>query len=117
MPYTARHRFARISPTKVRPVARMITGMPVPEALETLGFSPKRGAKMLLKVLQSAVANAGGDAEPDEMFVLEARVDGGPVAPGTKRWIPVSRGMAHGIRKRTSHIMVMIEQTQAQGES
>ena len=116
MPYTAKHRFARISPTKVRPIARLIKGMPVPKALETLHFSPKRGAKMLEKVLRSAVANAGVEAEPDEMFVQDARVDGGPAATGTKRWIPVSRGMAHPIKKRTSHIMVTVEQTQAQGE-
>ena len=117
MPYTARHRFARISPTKVRPIANVIKGMPVPKALETLQFSPKRGAKMLEKVLRSAVANAGLDAEPAELFVQDARVDGGPVAPGTKRWIPVSRGMAHPIRRRTSHILVTVEETSSQGES
>ena len=117
MPYTAKHRFARISATKVRPVARLIQGMSVPRALETLGFSPKRGAKMLEKVLRSALANAGVDAEPETMYVEQARVDGGPVATGTKRWIPVARGMAHPIKKRTSHIMITIEQASTEGES
>lgn len=117
MPYTARHRFARISPTKVRPIAKLIKGMPVAKALETLQFNPRRGARMLEKVLHSAMANAGLDAEPAEMFVQDARVDGGPIATGTKRWIPVSRGMAHPIRKRTSHILVTVEQASAQGES
>lgn len=117
MPYTAKHRFARISPTKVRPVARMIKGLSVPKALETLSFSPKRGARMLEKVLRSALANAGVDAEPSSMYVEDARVDGGPIATGTKRWIPVARGMTHPIKKRTSHIVVTIEQASTEGES
>lgn len=95
----------------------MLPGMPVGKALEMLQFNPRRGARMLEKVLRSAMANAGLDAEPEDMFVQEARVDGGPVATGTKRWIPVSRGMAHPIRKRTSHILVTVEQASAQGES
>jgi len=109
MPYTATHRFARISATKVRPIARMIQGMPVPRALETLEFNPKRGAKLLEKVLRSALANAGADADSENMVVESVRIDGGPIAIGTKRFIPVSRGMAHPIRKRTSHIFVKIE--------
>ncbi len=117
MPYVAKHRFARISPRKARLVADMIRGMRVSKALETLEFSQKRAARMIEKVLRSAMANAGLDAEPEEMYVLEARVDGGPVAAGTKRWIPVSRGMAHPIRKRTSHITVLIEQASSEGEN
>lgn len=115
MPYTAKHRFARISATKVRPIARLIKGMPVARALETLEFSPKRGARMMEKVLRSALANAGLDAEPENLVVRDARADIGPVATGTKRWIPVSRGMAHPITKRTSHIVVTIDEVQ--GES
>jgi large subunit ribosomal protein L22 len=116
MANTAKHRFARISATKVRGVARMIQGMPVSRALETLEFSPKRGAKLLEKVLRSALANAGSDADPAEMVVQSVRIDGGPVAPGTKRFIPVSRGMAHPIRHRTSHIVVTIEHREAKEE-
>ncbi len=116
MPYTARHRYARISPRKARLVADMIKGMSVARALEALEFSSKRAAGMIEKVLRSALANAGIDAEPENMYVLEARVDNGPVAPGTKRWMPVSRGMAHPIRKRTSHILVSIEEASTEGE-
>ena len=116
MPYTAKHRFARISPTKVRGVARMITGKQVSRALEILEFSPKRGAKMLEKVLRSALANAGVDAEPEGMYVLEARIVGGPRAPGTKRWRAVSRGVAHPMTRRTSHILVTIEEKPTEGE-
>jgi len=137
MAYVAKHRFARISATKVRPVARLIQGMPVILALETLKFNPKRGASLIDKVLRSALSNAGvnpdelvhrrrggssapasakADSEAATMIVSSVRIDGGPVAPGTKRFIPVSRGMAHPIRKRMSHITVTVEQTSTQEE-
>ena len=135
MAYTARHRFARISPKKARPVARMIQGMPVVRALEALRFSPQRAAAILDKVLRSALSNAGVNAdeivrrrrggkassaapsdEAEGMIVQSVTVDDGPVAPGTKRFIPVSRGMAHAIRRRTSHITVIIEQVATEEE-
>ena len=133
MAYVAKHRFARISPTKARPVARMVQGMPVVKALETLKYSPLRAAAMIDKVLRSALGNAGLNAdevvsrrrggktssrsdEADNLYVQSVRVDTGPVAPGTKRWMPVSRGMAHAIRKRTSHITVVVEQANAEEE-
>lgn len=135
--YTAKHKFARISASKARPVARLIQGMPVTRALETLKFNPKRAAAMIDKVLRSALGNAGinadelvhrsrggsssassarADSEAAGMFVASVRIDGGPVAVGTKRFIPVSRGMAHPIRKRTSHITVIVEQVETQEE-
>jgi large subunit ribosomal protein L22 len=116
MAHTAKHRFARISAKKMRPIARMVQGMSVTRALETLEFSPKRGAKLIEKVLRSALANAGAEAEPAEMVVESVRVDDGPIAPGTKRFIPVSRGMAHAIRHRTCHIAVKIGKTSTQEE-
>jgi len=117
MPYSAKHRFARISPKKARPVAQMIKGMTVTQALENLEFTHKRGARMIEKVLRSALANAGVDADPDEMVVEDIRVDQGPVAPNTRRWRPVARGMAHPIRKRTSHISVTIELSSVEEEA
>jgi len=116
MANTAKHRFARISAAKVRPVARLIKGMSVTRALETLKYSPKRGARLIEKVLRSALANAGADADPADMVVQSVVVDGGPIALGTKRFIPVSRGMAHPIRKRTSHIVVKIERVRSDEE-
>jgi large subunit ribosomal protein L22 len=116
MPYKAIHKFAKISPTKVRPVAQLIQGKSVTSALEILEFSPRRGARFLEKVLRSALANAGVDAEADEMVVSEARVDIGPRAAGTKRWIPASRGTAHPIKKKTSHIMVVIDESATEGD-
>ncbi len=117
MAHTAKHKFARISPTKARPVAAMIRGLVVTRALEKLEFSPKRAARMVEKVLRSALANAGVDADAESMFVQDVRVDNGPVAPGTKRWMPVARGTAHPIRKRTSHISVTIEELSAEEET
>ncbi len=112
----AKHRFARISPTKARPVARMVQGMSVTRALETLKYNAKRGARLIEKVMRSALANAGAEADPDAMYVQSVTVDNGPIALGTKRFIPVSRGMAHPIRKRTSHIVVKIENISSQEE-
>jgi large subunit ribosomal protein L22 len=135
--FVAKHRFARISASKARPIARLIQGMPVVRALETLKFSPKRSAAMIDKVLRSALGNAGinadelvhrsrggssaaasakADSEAAGMVVASVRIDGGPIAIGTKRFIPVSRGMAHPIRKRTSHITVVVEQVESQEE-
>jgi len=116
MAYEAKHRYARTSAKKIRPIAKMIQGMVVSRALETLEFSPKRGAKLIEKVLRSALANAGAEAESDEMVVESARIDEGPIALGTKRFIPVSRGMAHPIRHRTCHIFISIEKAGGEEE-
>ena len=108
MPYTAVHRHARISATKVRPVADLIRGKRVDEALAILKFQPQRGARMLEKVLKSALGNAEDQRAPNlgGLRVVDARVDGGPMF---KRVRPRARGMAHIIKKRFSHIKVSIE--------
>ena len=115
MPYEATHRYARISPTKVRPLADMIRGKFADEALDILKFQPHRGARLLEKVVQSALGNArdpenpenrGRMVETDRLIVSEAIVDGGPMF---KRIRPRARGMAFGIKKRTSHIRVTLE--------
>ena len=108
MAYTAVHRHARISATKVRPVADLIRGKRVDEALAILKFQPQRGARMLEKVLKSALGNAEDQRAPNlgGLRVVDARVDGGPMF---KRVRPRARGMAHIIKKRFSHIKVSIE--------
>lgn len=108
MAHKATHRFAMISPRKVRGIATLIRNKPVNEALDTLKFMPNRGAKMLTKVLQSALANAEekGVRRLDDMIVTEARVDEGPRA---KRIRARARGMAFMIIKRMSHIHVAID--------
>jgi len=113
MPFRASHRYARISPRKVRAVADLIRGRFADEALDILKYQPQRGARMLEKVLRSALGNAqdpdqnpGKTVRVDRLVVLDARVDGGPMF---KRMRPRARGMAHTIRKRLSHIHVTLE--------
>ena len=108
MPWKSSHRFARISPRKVRLVVDMIRGCDVQEALNILKFSPHRAAGMISKVLTSAVANANEDeADVESLLVSEARVDEGP---RMKRHRPKDRGRAHPIAKRFSHIIVVVDQ-------
>ncbi len=104
----AKHQFARISATKVRPFADMIRGMTTAEGLDALKFVPNRGARFLEKVLKSAVANAEdrGARNVDRLKIVEARVDGGPMF---KRIQPRARGMAFVIRRRMSHIHVAVD--------
>jgi large subunit ribosomal protein L22 len=111
MPYRASHRFARISPTKVRPVARLIRGRYADEALEALRYMPKRGARMLEKVLRSALGNAEdqGVRRVENLVIMEARVDNGPMF---KRLQPRARGMAFLVRHRYSHIHVVVEEAE-----
>jgi large subunit ribosomal protein L22 len=109
MAYTAIHRFARISPRKVRPMADLIRGKFADEALDILRYQPDRGARMLEKVLKSALANAEDRRATNigNLVVSEVRVDGGPMF---KRMMPRSRGMAMMIKKRFSHIRVALEE-------
>jgi large subunit ribosomal protein L22 len=113
MAFRATHRFARISARKVRPLADMIRGKFADEALDILKYQPQRGARLLEKVLQSALGNAqdpdqnpGKTVRVEQLVVTDARVDGGPMF---KRIRPVSRGMAYMIKKRMSHISVTVE--------
>ncbi len=102
------HRFARISATKVRPFAKLIHGKRAIDGLNVLRYLPNRGARVLEKVLRSAIANAAEQQvrNVDNLKIVEARVDGGPM---TKRIRPRARGMAFIIRKRTAHVHVAIE--------
>lgn len=108
MAYTAIHRHARISATKVRPLADLVRGKRVDDALAILKFQPHRGARMLEKVIQSAFANAEDRGAPNRagLKVTEVKVDGGPMF---KRVRPGARGMAHVIKKRFAHITVAVE--------
>jgi large subunit ribosomal protein L22 len=113
MPYVATHRFARISASKVRPVARVVQGMDYQTAVDTLRYMPQRGARLLEKVMKSARGNAEeqGCRHPEELLV-RTRVD---VGPQFKRIQPRARGTAYLIIKRTSHIRVrLVEPRQAE---
>jgi large subunit ribosomal protein L22 len=108
MAYTATHRHARISARKVRSLANLIRGKHADEALDILKYMPHRGARMLEKVLRSALGNAEDRAAQNigDLVVVDARVDGGPMF---KRIKPMSRGQAFGILRRTSHIRVSLD--------
>jgi len=111
MPWQSRYRFARISPTKVRPVINTIRGENVQDALNILKFSPQRAAGMISKTLASAVASANeAEADVENLRVVEARVDEGP---RMKRIQPKDRGRAHPILKRFSHIVVVVDEEKA----
>ncbi len=107
MEVAARLRFARISPQKGRLVADQIRGLRVDKALDILAFSPKKGAALMKKVLESAIANAEHNegADVDELSVKTVFVDQGPTM---KRIRPRAKGRANRILKRTSHITVAV---------
>lgn len=101
-------RYIRTSPRKTRLVADLIRGRPIGEALNILTFTDRKAAKILEKLLRSALANAGqNDAidDVDALKVSEITVDEGPTL---KRYMPRARGRATPIRKRTSHIRVVL---------
>jgi large subunit ribosomal protein L22 len=108
MAYTAVHRFARISARKVRPLADLIRGKHADEALDLLKYQPQRGARLLEKVLKSALGNAEDlrATALSELVVTDVRIDGGPMF---KRIRPRARGMAFMIKKRMSHIHVSVD--------
>jgi large subunit ribosomal protein L22 len=100
-------KYVRVSPTKVRQLTRLIAGQHVDEAKRILQFADKGAAEPLLKVLNSAIANAenNDDLDPDELYVDQAFADEGPTL---KRYQPRALGRAYRIRKRTSHITVVV---------
>ncbi len=109
---TARAKFLRVPPRKMRLVADLIRGKKVAEARDILAFTVKVSAPMLGKVLAAAVANAESKAaetrdrvDTDEMRITLVRIDGGPTL---KRFRPAARGRATTIRRRTSHIELRI---------
>jgi large subunit ribosomal protein L22 len=102
------HRYARVSARKARLVIDLIRGQHVNAAQDILRFTPKRSSKLIDKVLKSAIANANeNEADVRSLYVADARIDDGPQM---RRWRPKDRGRAHAILKRTSHIIVEVEE-------
>ena len=97
----------RESPRKVRAVADMIRGRSVDDAMSILRLQQRKAAHMLVKVLDSAIANATENekADSDKLVVTKINVDCGPVQ---KRWMPRSMGRANRINSRTSHVTVVV---------
>ena len=107
--YRASHRFARIAPRKARLLMDLIRGRDVDDAITLLRFSKQRASGMIEKVVRSAVANANERPAPprNTLYVAKAWVDPGPVI---KRFQPKDRGKAYSIKKRTSHLVVALDQ-------
>lgn len=103
-------RYARVSPRKARPVVDLIRGKDVPMALALLKHTPRAAAKIVEKLLRSAVANAEQKNidDPEQLVVAKAYVDGGPIL---KRFRARSMGRANSIHKRTSHITIVVGAT------
>ncbi len=119
MEFKASHRFADMSVRKLRPLAQLVRGRSVDEALELLKYLPNRGARLLEAVVKSALGNAEDARErlglafnPDDLYVSVSRIDGGPML---KRIQPRARGTAYPIKRRLAHIHVSLE-APAQGE-
>jgi large subunit ribosomal protein L22 len=112
MNYKAKHRYADVSPRKMRPLAQLVRGKNVDEALEQLRFFPNRGARLIETVIKSAVGNAEdqGSRNLEDLVVTECRIDGGPMF---KRIRPRARGTAFMIKRRLSHIVVTLTDMEA----
>ncbi len=102
-------RYARVSPTKARRVASLIKGKKAGDALVSLKFFPHSSARIVAKVLRSAMANAEQKkvADPESMRITKVFVDQGPAM---KRIMPRAMGRADIIKKRTSHITLILEE-------
>ena len=107
MQVAAKLKYARISPQKCRLVADMVRGQPVGRALATLRFTPKKGAAIVLKVLESAIANAENNHNADIDSLKVASIEVGE-APRLKRFHARAKGRGDRIVKRNSHITILV---------
>lgn len=110
--FEASYRYARISARKVRHIADLVRGKFAEDALNILRYQPHRGARMIEKVIRSAIGNAqdpdqarGRTVNTEMLVVADIRIDGGPMF---KRIRPRARGMAFMIKRRMSHIKVTL---------
>ncbi|MGD2126570.1 MAG: 50S ribosomal protein L22 [Desulfobacteraceae bacterium] len=103
-------RYVRISPRKARLIMDQIRGKKVEEALRLLSYSPQKGSFLLRKLINSAVANAETNSEidVDNLFIKRVFADEGPTM---KRFRPRAMGRATRIRKRTSHLTVILDES------
>lgn len=109
MTVQAKTKYVRVSPKKAREVARIIQGMRATEAFDLLRNVPKKSARLFAKTLQSAISNAenNNNLPSNKLLIEKAVVEEGPVF---KRFNPVARGMAHPIKKRTSHLHIVLSE-------
>lgn len=109
MEVRANLKYLRVAPRKVRLVTNLIRGLNVQDALDQLLFVNKRSAKAISKLIQSAVANAEHNFElnKNNLYIKSLRVDQGPIL---YRWMPRAMGRATQIRKKTSHVWLILDE-------
>ncbi len=109
MEVRAHAKYIRVSPRKIRLLMSEVKGKKVGEALNLLGFAPQRGARILRKLINSAVANAGQypDIDVDNLYIKHIVANEGPTL---KRFRPRAMGRATRIRKRTSHLAIILDE-------
>jgi len=102
-------KYIRVSPRKIRLVMDQVRGRKVEEALNILSFAPQKGARILKKLINSAVANAeqNSDVDVDSLYIKRLYADEGPTM---KRWRPRAQGRATRINKRTSHLAIIVDE-------
>ena len=105
-----------MSPMKVRDITRQIQGLGASEAVELLKFIPRKSARLVAKTLKSAIANAENNhnLSSESLVIIKAVVDEGP---SFKRYKPAARGSAHPIKKRTSHINIVLAEREPTPEA
>ena len=115
MEVKAKVKFIKISPRKVRLVADVIRGLEVNKALDQLSFLKKQAVKPIMKLIDSAVANAENNFElkKNNLLIKEIKVDEGPTL---HRWMPRARGRATPVRKRTSHVSLVLAELVESGK-
>ncbi|MDR0679577.1 MAG: 50S ribosomal protein L22 [Puniceicoccales bacterium] len=109
MEIVAKFKYAHMSAKKLRDISRILRGRRATDALSFLKFSARKSARLIFKTLSSAVANAenNNNLVASNLLVDNVLIEEGPVF---KRFIPAARGSAHPIRKRMSHIRVILKQ-------
>ncbi|MDO9540714.1 MAG: 50S ribosomal protein L22 [Kiritimatiellia bacterium] len=114
MKINASAKFVRVTPSKVRPLARLLRGKSLKEALVAAGFNNQKGAFFIAKLLKSMAANlAGNELSGNDFYIEKIAIEQGPTS---KRFWPRSRGMARPITKRTSHIRIVLSDLKETGK-
>jgi large subunit ribosomal protein L22 len=116
MDVQAKSTMVRISPIKIRDIARTIRGKMAEDAMNTLTFTPRKSAKLLAKTLKSAMANAenNNNLSVSNLVISEVLVDEGP---SIKRFKAAARGSAHRFKRRTTHITIVLSELPEESEN
>ncbi len=112
---SAKLKYLRVAPRKVRLVVDLIRGKRVEKAQAILKFTNKKSADIILKLLNQAIANAKNNlySDIDNLYISKITVDGGPIL---KRFRPRARGSAYEIQKKTSHILIVLDELEKTGK-